>query len=195
MVLGHLNIDYNSRVLDYDDAATPLNMTGVKMLPIIEIDGKYYNESLDIIKLLDKENSLKIEQYTNSQQHIEKLLSKIGELVHPLAMPYWIYTPEFTPSARAYFQAKKEAKRGPFKQLVSNKEKYENELQLFLKEFECSLNPFWKSNTFSINDILIASHLWGLYVVAEFQFPTSIHQYLMNVKKITHFSYHADYWT
>jgi glutaredoxin 2 len=194
MALGFLGINYNSQVLPYDDETTPVKMTGKKMLPIIDINSQYYNESLDIISLLDASNQLKMEQFTASQTHIEKLLSRIGELVHPMAMPYWIFTPEFSNEARSYFQSKKETKRGPFKQLVGKRQQFEQELMLFLKEFECSLTPFWKSKHFSINDILIASHLWGMYVVPEFQFPSAIHQYLMHVKEMTKFSYHQDFW-
>ena len=48
----------NLIVLPYDDETTPVNLTGVKMLPIIEIDGETSNESLEIISKLDDKNKL-----------------------------------------------------------------------------------------------------------------------------------------
>lgn len=196
MAFGYLGLKYDSIVLAYDDEDTPKNLTGVKMLPILvdTSNDKALNESLDIIKYIDSEDMLKMDRYTQSQDTIEKLLSKIGSLVHPMAMPYWIYTKEFNESSRQYFQKKKEAKRGPFANLVAQRSSYENQMMDFLAEFELSLRPHWMSDKFSINDIIIASHLWGLYVVAEFQFPPKIHQYLMQIKTLTNFNYHQDFW-
>lgn len=191
MALGYLNIPYTSKVLPYDDEATPLRLTGKKMLPALEYDGKAMNESLDIIKLLDKNHKL---PYTASEE-LDKLLSDLGNYVHSLAMPYWIWTPEFTPSSRDYFQKKKEVKRGPFKDLVKRQAEFVAKIAPLLLEVENNLKPFYRSETFGLNDILIASHIWGLYVVPEFQFSENVHNYLQQVKKICRFNYHQDFWS
>lgn len=191
MAFGYLNLKYDSKVLPYDDEATPLRLTGKKMLPALEVDGKTMNESLDIIKLIDKSNKLTYEP----SEKLDQLLNALGSEVHSLAMPYWIWTPEFTPSAREYFQKKKELKRGPFKDLVKNREKFIKAIEPLLKQVEDDLQPFYQSKNFSINDILIASHIWGLYVVPEFQFSEKLHQYLQSVKQICRFDYHQDFWS
>ncbi len=190
MALGYLQLPYESIVLPYDDEITPVKLTGTKMLPIMEFNGHAQNESLDIIDRLDQKNRLKLQDPTE----INPLLNKLGANVHNLAMPYWIYTPEFNETSRHYFQKKKEEKRGPFKNLVKKRDQFIEEILNDLNLLSSELKPFYHSETFGLNDILLASHLWGLYVVPEFQFPEKIHSYLQEVKRICHFDYHQDYW-
>ena len=110
-------------------------------------------------------------------------------------MPYWIWTPEFDEKSRYYFQSKKEIKRGPFKNLVRDQKEYINELEKILEEHLLNkLQPFFMNSKITIVDIMIASHLWGAYIVPEFQFNSKIHQYLMKVKELTHFNYHTDFF-
>jgi glutaredoxin 2 len=197
MTLGLLNLPYQSIVLPYNDELTPVKLTGAKMLPIMMIDGKAMNESLDIMAALDSGNRLKIKDTVNSPefQEFNHLLNKLGKNVHNLAMPYWIYTPEFNEESRKYFQEKKEIKRGPFKILVHNRQKFEEEILRDLNDLTQNLRPFFHSGSFGVYDILLAAHIWGLYVVPEFQFPEKIHQYLMKVKDTCYFNYHQDFWS
>lgn len=196
MTLSYLGLRYESVVVPYDDEETPVRLTGKKMLPIMVIDGKAVNESLDIMALLDHENKLKIQEAINAPEYqtLTATLARLGNLVHSVAMPYWMWTPEFNDSSRAYFQKKKEEKRGPFKELVKNQRQFVEGLNTEFSELTKNLKPFYKSSTFSLYDLLIAAHIWGLYVVPEFQFPEEIHRYLQSVKAICHFNYHEDYW-
>jgi glutaredoxin 2 len=196
MALGYLECTYSSIVVPYNDEKTPVNLTGLKMLPILVMDNKPINESLDIISAIDKNDKFSVETVKNSSDFInfEQYLVKLGSNIHNLAMPYWIYTPEFSEKSRLYFQEKKETKRGPFKLLVKDRLKYESPLVKDLNELSTQLEPFYKSKNFSLYDILLASHLWGLYIVPEFQFPEKIHQYLQKVKALCHFNYHEDFW-
>ena len=193
---GFLGTKYESIVTAYDDEATPLRLTGKKMLPIVEYDdGKAQNESLDIIKAQDTKGLLGWDALANNLEAINPLLDKSGALVHNLAMPYWIWTPEFNESSRKYFQTKKEVKRGPFKNLVHNQKSFADDLAKLLEaELTTELKPFYKSDKFTIMDIMIAAHLWGMYVVPEFRFSETVNNYLQKVKAITHFNYHEDYW-
>lgn len=194
--LGYLGLAYESSVLPYNDETTPVSLTGVKMLPIMEIDGKPMNESLDILEELDTKNLLRISEYKShpDTKSFEELLNKLGKNVHNLAMPYWIWTPEFDSASREYFQKKKEAKRGPFKDLVRNSFTFSQDIQKDLRELAQDLKPFYRSDKITIKDIMLAAHLWGLYVVPEFQFSPEIHNYLQTVKKECHFNYHQDFW-
>lgn len=197
MTLSYLRLSYESVVLPYDDEVTPLKLTGKKMLPIMEIDGSPMNESLDIMTKIDSNNLLRIPDHMKEEEFkdLSMTLDRLGSLVHSLAMPYWIYTPEFNDSSRAYFQTKKEQKRGPFKDLVKNQRHFIDELNKEFSVLTKNLKPFYGTNSFSVYDILVAAHLWGLYVVPEFQFPDTIHQYLQNVKDVCNFNYHADFWS
>ncbi len=195
MGFGFLGISYESHVTPYDDESTPLKLTGKKMLPIVEFNGRAMNESLDILKLNDPKNLLKWEELTKNEAVLNPLLDKIGSPVHSLAMPYWIWTPEFNESSRQYFQSKKEIKRGPFKDLVKNQAAFILKLEeVIIHEVLPELKPFYKGEELTIMDIMIASHLWGMYVVPEFQFKVEVHEYLQRVKMTSKFNYHEDFW-
>src|SRR5690606_24028982 len=100
MALGFLNINYTSRVLDYDDEKTPIDLTGTRMLPIWQkANGKNLNESLDIINEIDTDNQIEKSflSDTTKVEWIESWLNQLGSNLHNLAMPYWVWTPEFTP--------------------------------------------------------------------------------------------------
>lgn len=190
MVLGFLEIPYESIVLAYDDEETPLKLMGKKMLPIMEINGELYNESLEIIQLLDQNDLLSSNFAIENYSQTEAILNRLGSDVHSLAMPYWMWTPEFNKNSRQYFQDKKEIKRGPFKDLVAKKHQFIQTLNENLRNLEIES----KENTIKLNDILLASHLWGMYIVPEFQFEDELHLYLQLIAKKCHFSYHGDYW-
>jgi len=195
LAYGFLGLAYQSQVIQYDDEKTPIDLTGVKMLPIVDFGkGVVLNESLDIIKRSDSENKLNHQQDYSS---LEQTLQKIGSPIHNLVMPYWAYTPEFGVSAREYFTKKKEQKRGPFKQLTTQEKKEENLAQLspLLASLEQELNPYYLEEGFSLADIMIASHLWGLYILPEFQFSPKIHHYLQNIKELCHFDYQQNLWS
>lgn len=196
MAAGLLKLPYKSVVLPYEDETTPVKLTGKKMLPIMVIDGRPMNESLDIIEAIDKNNLLRVGSLKTDPafQPFNDLLSKLGTNVHNLAMPYWIYTPEFNDSSRSYFQKKKEEKRGPFSALVKNRAQFIKDISSDLSEVVQDLKPFYRSNNFTVYDILLAAHIWGLYVVPEFQFEEKLHQYLQKVKEHCHFDYHQDFW-
>lgn len=196
MAAGLLGKPYKSVVLPYNDESTPVKLTGKKMLPIMDFDGKPMNESLDIMAILDDKNILNIRKLENDPEFksFNDLLTKLGTNVHNLAMPYWIWTPEFDQASREYFQKKKEEKRGPFKNLVRNKDQFMANISVDLEEVAQDLKPFYRSDKFTVYDILLAAHLWGLYVVPEFQFSGKVHEYLQTVKKICHFDYHQDFW-
>jgi glutaredoxin 2 len=196
MGLGLLGIKYQSMVTAYDDEKTPVDLTGKKMLPIVVYDdGRAQNESLNILKHEDKKDQLQWAALHSHEKELNALLDKIGSLVHSLAMPYWIWTPEFTASSREYFQKKKEVKRGPFRELVKKQKSFAQDLEALLaRELTFELKPFFKSSTLTIMDIMIAAHLWGMYVVPEFQFSPPIHNYLQQIREFTHFDYHEDFW-
>ncbi len=196
MALGYLNLPYESKIVAYDDEKTPVELTGKKMLPILLIDGRPMNESLDIVAAVDKENLLKTSSVINSPEFgsFNSLLNGLGETVHNLAMPYWVYTPEFNETSRRYFQEKKEVKRGPFKELVKNKDVYIKQMSKELELLSEDLKPFYRSEKFSLYDIMLSSHLWGLYVVPEFQFSEQLHSYLQSIKSICRFDYQQDMW-
>lgn len=195
LALGVLGKTWKSTVLPYNDEATPVKLTGKKMLPIMKIDGVPMNESLDIINAIDSKNLLRNELVQTAEwPKLDEVISKLGQQVHNLAMPYWVWTPEFDDASREYFIAKKSVKRGPFDVLRSKRSTFEAILLADLHALSPGLRPFWHSNELTILDIVLAAQLWGLFQVPEFRFPDVWHTYLMKVKELCHFEHHADYW-
>ena len=199
MALGYFNEKWESHVLPYDDEMTPKQLTGVKMLPIFEFEnGKIMNESLQIIQKLQDQHTEKSLQMQNLKTEdgsvFQAYLDKLGGAIHNLCMPYFIYTAEFDEPARQYFRQKKEKKRGPFYKLVQNRDQFIERLELLLEELEDEFIPYYRCQTMSIFDIMLASQLWGLYILPEFQFSSKIHQYLQDIKVATQFDYHEDFW-
>lgn len=197
MALGHLNIEYFSHPLPYNDEKTPIALCQKKILPILKRGDQAINESLEIIGLLDQDNHLKLQTLKNEStlNELEDLLSRLGRPIHNLCMPYWAWSKEFTPEARKYFINKKSIKRGPFHKLIQNKQDHLKELAPLLIELEQKIGPYYnKAQDFSILDIMVASHIWGLYIFPEFQFSPALHDYLQRVKKLCHFNYHEDLW-
>lgn len=195
MACGALNISYESHVTPYDDEKTPLELTGKKMLPIWEDESGATNESLDIIAHLDTDGVFKNELDNKKKlEEMDQLLNKIAAPLFKLAMPYFVWTPEFDANSRQYFLAKKEAKRGPFSELLKDRDIYEKE---FLEILETDVTPhiqnFYQSENLKLWDIMLASHLWGLYLVPELRIDQGLHDYLQRVKAQTHFNYFEDY--
>lgn len=197
MAAGFLEINYDTKILRYDDEQTPVKLAGKKMLPIwVNENGNAINESLDIIALIDVENKLNVKNTLTSSEwkSFEENLNSASTYIHNLAMPHFIYTKEFDDKSRMYFQKKKEEKRGPFEVLIKNRPLFESELQKHLDGFEKDTFEFYKSKSLSLYDIVLASHLWGLYVVPEFQFSPKLHLYLQRVKAECRFNYQEDLW-
>jgi glutaredoxin 2 len=185
LALGFLHVSWKSVVLPYNDEKTPIELCGKKMLPIAVIDGNAMNESLDIITAIDPEKRL----CPIFDPLLAKDLNEVGELVHSLVMPYWILTPEFDNSSRQYFIKKKEVKRGPFELLIKRRHEFEAPLLKWLNQNEINLTQYWKGNTFSISDIALAAHIWGLHLVPDFNFPDKWKNYLKKIQIECQFSY------
>lgn len=183
LVLGLLDIPYESCVLPYSDEKTPISMTGKKELPILERGDQFMAESMDIIRALDPDNTL------GQTPTVIDDVKSLGKIIHSLVMPYWIWTPEFSEKDRQYFQTKKEKTRGPFKELLKKRKELEGALGPLLVNIESKLTPYYNGDRLSIDDILLASHLWGLYMVPEFQFSDIINTYLQNIKEQCSFDY------
>ncbi len=196
LALGLLDIPFVSKVIDYEDAETPTRLIGKKMLPIWEDQDGAMGESLDIILKLDVDNTLGIKEFYDlkDRKDLEAKISDLGGVIHNLTWPVWVYTKEFSPSAREYVMKKKQEKHGPFKLLVQRKEEFLKELHPLLHKVEIELMPFYQSSNVTIKDIMIAAHLWGLYLVPEFQFSEKLHAYLQKIKQQSMFNYMDELW-
>jgi glutaredoxin 2 len=197
MALGFLKISYQSVPLAYHDEKTPIELIGKKMLPIWQDNKVVKNESLEIIDYLDTNNYFNSRQVTSSESfksYCHKI-EQVGTTIHNLVMPYWIYTKEFNEESRKYFLEKKQLKRGPFGELFKKRAVFLVSLEQLLPSLFNFSTPFSQGDKFSLYDVVLASHVWGLYLYPGFQFDTQVHAYLKRIQNIANFDYHEDFWS
>jgi len=197
LALGYLKIPYESIVSRYDEPELRQKLSGGTTTPFVVLDnGQTIRESLVIIESLDTTNHFKMNTFKSSadSKEMETLLDQLSGAIHPVTWPFWVQTPEFDEKSRQYTIEKKQKQHGSFAKLFHDKDANLQKVIPLLKTIENRLNPFYQNADFSIRDILIASHLWGLYIVPEFQFSEKMHQYLQTIKHLCHFDYQQDFW-
>ena len=165
-----------------DDEKSPISMIGVKMVPILEIKkGDFMPESLDIISYMDKQDGQAMVSWKEDQR-LKVWLDKNSQLCYELAMPRWVKAPldEFkTRKARSYFQKKKEAYIGPFKECLENTKALVGEMKKELESLENLFEEKQKffSSSLSLNDFHLFAFLRSLSIVKDLIFPEKIKRY------------------
>ncbi len=174
-----------------DDEKTPRSMIGQKMVPILEKEpGHFMPESMDIVKFMDEQNPPALVSESEDPALLN-ILDEANESYYGLTMPRWLNSgmEEFkTPSARKYFQNKKEAMIGPFDQALSNTPHFKKEMERVLSELEKKMpgkNQWYGGKRTSFNDFHLFPFLRGLTVVKGMVFPPLLDQYAKRVSEQT----------
>ncbi|WP_235595657.1 glutaredoxin 2 [Pseudomonas syringae] len=116
-IFGLKDTAFDLVILLNDDEATPKRMIGKKMAPILEHDGRYIAESMDIVAHVDGLSGDRVLTGA-SNPALTDWNSEVTGPLYSLAIPRWANAgfEEFsTPAARAYFTRNKEAMLGSFK--------------------------------------------------------------------------------
>ena len=179
MIFGLKKHPFQIKTLLNDDEKTPQSMIGVKMLPILEYSpGQFMPESLDIISYIDK---LKPPSSISSSEDnkLKAWLDKNYRTAYKLAMPRWVKADleEFkAPSARNYFQRKKETYIGPFEECLKESPELIKEMEQELKGLEFK-KTFFKEEL-SLNDFHLFAFLRSLSIVKGLSFPEKVKSYM-----------------
>ena len=176
MIFGLKKAPFQLVCLLNDDEQTPQSMIGVKMVPILEVKkGDFMPESMDIVSYIDKMKGSSDVLWKENKK-LSNWLVKNNGLCYELAMPRWVKAPleEFkTKGARDYFQKKKEAYIGPFKDCLDNTkaliEEMQEELKVLDSFFEKKQNFF--QDVLSVNDFHLFAFLRSLSIVKDLFFP------------------------
>ncbi len=181
-----------------DDEETPIQMIGVKMVPILEISKpgsqrEFLPESLDIIRYIDKRFGSPSVKW-GADRWLEAWIQKAVPALYSLCMPRWVKAPleEFkTQGARDYFQNKKELITGPFSEALKSSESLKKEMAARLRKLEARLQKqhpsgepkFW-GDSLSESDFHLFAFLRSLSIIKDFPLPekTALYSRLMAQK-------------
>ncbi len=185
---GLANIDLNKEILQNDDEKTPIAMTGVKALPILEYSPQQYmGESLDIIDYLCKKFSIALEKNTDELNEVNQFLQDNRLLIYGLSIPRWVKMPfaEFaTDTAIGYFTKKKTQTIGDFGQAIDNTSVYSKELIAVLEKHAPLFNKLVQKPN-NLASIMLFSALFGVSCVKGFQWTKSSGNFMQTMAKLS----------
>lgn len=197
MIFGYKNIAFDLVTLLNDDEKTPIDMIGVKMLPILTLDdGSQMPESLDIVKKIDESYGKHFLSNEKFDFNLEVWLTEAKTFAYPLAMPRWIKIglEEFkTQGAIDYFTKKKEDYIGSFSEHLKKTDEYIKQAEEHLEKLELLLpdnGDFYLEEKASINDIHLFPMLRSLSVVKDLEIPSKVYAYMKKQEKFTGVNLH-----
>jgi glutaredoxin 2 len=163
-----------------DDAATPEAMVGRKVAPILEHDGEFLAESMDIVAKIDGLDGQGVLTGPTNQLVTDWIQENSSNL-YKLTMPRWASSllPEFaTAEARAFFTGKKEAIIGPFADRLAESKVLIDAANLSLIALEPLIkSPNAVNGELSTDDIHLFAHLRALSIVQGVTYPIAVDAY------------------
>lgn len=185
MMLNIKQIAHETTVLLNDDEATPIQLVGKKVVPILQFsDGSAMAESLAIVRYLDTHYATPIVQW-GVRERFTQWMDELRAVIPYLTTPRIAQLPfkEFaTPSARAYFIEKKTAMIGDFSNHLANTQTYLHKLAPLLESL-CQQLP--APAHLSEEDFVLFPILRTLTVVKDLHLPEAIAAYLQTMSEKT----------
>lgn len=187
MIFGLKNLPYERIILLNDDEATPIGMVGRKSLPILEEDGHFMPESMDIVTHIDQQGTPVLTGTPNPA--ITEWLGVISSTLYRLYLPRVACAPlpEFaTTAARAYFLTKKEASTGPFFEIFQNNEGEISNLNMLLKMLAPLIrSPEAVNGALSTDDIHLFASLHSLSLIRGIVYPPAVEAYRQTLSRLS----------
>lgn len=185
MIFGLKNIDFEKIVLLNDNETDPIRMIGKKMLPILENDGRFLAESMDIVAYIDHLTTPIVTGKTSSE--IANWLERVTPLFSSLIIPRMACAPfeDFaTTAARAYFISKKEAATGLFSRWLGESESLLDVMNPLLEELAPLIENYNAVNgALSTDDFHLFAFLRSLSIVKNVHYPVEVASYLQAMSK------------
>ncbi|MFT8795766.1 MAG: glutaredoxin 2 [Acetobacter orientalis] len=176
---GLHTLPFDMVMLQNDDEATPKAMIGRKMLPILEENGQYMGESMDIVAHIEKRGAALLTGSTNPQ--ITDWIQRSSSVLYRQFLPRAACAPfpEFSTTAgRAYFVRNKEQATGPFSEILSENATALAPLNAFLQELAPLIQSKEAVNgTLSTDDIHLFAHLHSLSIIKGLVYPSAVEDY------------------
>jgi glutaredoxin 2 len=187
-IFGLKGTPFDLAILLNDDEATPVRMIGKKMAPILEHDGRFIAESMDIVAHIDGLSGTKVLSGPRNPA-VAQWLTDVSEPLFRLALPRWASADleEFsTPEARAYFTRNKEAMIGSFEDHLAASPHYIATLNDHLRALEpLVLSPKAMNGELSEDDIHLFASLRSLSIVRGIVYPPAVEAYRVRMAERT----------
>ncbi|MBL7236791.1 glutaredoxin 2 [Novacetimonas hansenii] len=180
MIFGLKDIPVDVVTLLNDDVATPTRMIGAKMVPILEQDGQYMGESMDIVDHVDAMGGARVLTGAINPQ-VGEWIQATNAIALRLILPRDAAAPleEFaTTAARAYFIRGKEKMVGPFGALLDDSAGMIAQVDARLRALVPLVRaPHAVNGELSSDDIHLFALLRSLTIVAGLSWPAEVAQY------------------
>ncbi|CUW48465.1 glutaredoxin 2 [Novacetimonas hansenii] len=180
MIFGLKDIPVDVVTLLNDDVATPTRMIGAKMVPILEQDGQYMGESMDIVDHVDAMGGARVLTGAINPQ-VGEWIQATNAIAFRLILPRDAAAPleEFaTTAARAYFIRGKEKMVGPFGALLDDSAGMIAQVDARLRALVPLVRaPHAVNGELSSDDIHLFALLRSLTIVAGLSWPAEVAQY------------------
>ncbi|GBQ22850.1 glutaredoxin 2 [Acetobacter estunensis NRIC 0472] len=179
MIFGLKGVPVELVWLLNDNEADPIRMIGRKLLPILEEDGRFMGESMDIVAHVDAMGEPVLTGETNPA--IAAWISSVSGPLYRLMLPRVACAPfpEFeTTGARAYFVRKKEASTGMFAPYLESGTEQLAELNNRLPSLVSLIrSPSAVNGILSTDDIHLFAALHSLSIIAGVVYPPEVETY------------------
>ncbi|MBS1035740.1 glutaredoxin 2 [Gluconobacter cerinus] len=179
MIFGLKNIPFEKRIFLNDDEAGPISMVGRKVVPILEENGRYMPESMDIVSHIDGVGAPVLNGPV--RKDIADWLRASSKATYRLFLPRAVCAPlpEFaTTSSRAGFIRRKEESTGPFWEILADDSKEIAELNALLEELEPLIqSPEAVNGTLSTDDIHLFAQLHSMSLIKGVRYPLGVEAY------------------
>jgi glutaredoxin 2 len=179
-IFGLGNIPFELVIMLNDDEATPTAMIGKKMAPILEDQGRFIPESMDIVGYVDSVAEDRVIDGPRNP-NVAEWISGTSDVLYSLAIPRWAASPleEFsTPEARAYFMRKKKAMVGGFSDRMAESGAYIAEINRHLPTLDALIqSPDAVNGDISEDDIHLFATLRALSIVQGIIYPPRVEAY------------------
>ncbi|MGY6770514.1 glutaredoxin 2 [Komagataeibacter sp. NFXK3] len=188
MIFDLKHIAVTDIVLLNDDVQTPTRMIGRKMVPILEQDGHFMGESMDIVAHVDAMDGKPL-LTGPTRPEITAWMKEMHEPYLNLTLPRTAATPlpEFaTTAARLYFIRNKEEMVGPFCQRLAESPALIARINAALPRLAGLIrSPGAVNGQLSTDDIHLFPFLRNLTLVAGIVWPAPVRAYATHMAQAT----------
>lgn len=188
MIFGLKHVPVTDVVLLNDDVETPTRMIGRKLVPILEQDGRFMGESMDIVAHIDTMDGRPVLTGPTRPAISQWLKDEQRAGIH-LMLPRFAAAPlpEFaTTAARLYFIRNKEDMIGPFGESLADTPALRASTNAGLARLAGLIQrPDAVNGTLSRDDIHLFAHLRSLTIVAGLDWPERVRAYCQHMAQAT----------